>query len=89
MRLAIVCSHPIQYYSPWFRYLAANGCGALRVFYLWDGGVTEQLDHGFGVNVNGTSPCSKAMTTSLCRAGRGFRERDTGAVSTIRRSASG
>lgn len=56
MRLAIVCSHPIQYYSPWFRYLAANGCGGLRVFYLWDGGVTEQLDHGFGVNVKWDVP---------------------------------
>src|SRR6267154_267791 len=24
MRLAIVSSHPIQYYSPWFRYLASQ-----------------------------------------------------------------
>src|ERR1035441_10270503 len=56
MRLAIVVSHPIQYYSPWFRFLAMNGFDGLRVFYLWDGGVTEQLDRGFGVNVKWDVP---------------------------------
>ena len=82
MRLAIIVSHPIQYYSPWFRHVAAAmGCApgdewrvtsdeferrsdntgpdplhatsnsqqnALRVFYLWDFGVTEKTDKGFG-----------------------------------------
>jgi glycosyltransferase involved in cell wall biosynthesis len=56
MRLAIVLSHPVQYYSPWFRFLATNGFDGLRVFYLWDGGVTEQLDRGFGVNVKWDVP---------------------------------
>ncbi len=56
MRLAIVISHPIQYYSPWFRYLAANGYSDLRVFYLWNGGVTEQMDQGFGVPVKWDVP---------------------------------
>lgn len=101
MRLAIIVSHPIQYYSPWFRHLAAAmGCtatsqetkgpkeeetskaheahglrrevkgqraevggpdslhansspqqSALRVFYLWDFGVTEKADMGFGKTV--------------------------------------
>lgn len=35
-RLAIVCSHPVQYYAPWFRHLAQNLRADLRVFYLWD-----------------------------------------------------
>ena len=102
MRLAIIVSHPIQYYSPWFRHIAehmrqevegtrreargqrpedghpdslhaaelanrneveiAGGKrvakrptdtsnlqqSALRVFYLWDFGVTEKTDKGFG-----------------------------------------
>ena len=92
MRLAIIVSHPIQYYSPWFRHIAehmrqevegtrreARGQrpedgdpdslhaaelarrvakrptdtsnlqqNALRVFYLWDFGVTEKTDKGFG-----------------------------------------
>jgi glycosyltransferase involved in cell wall biosynthesis len=46
-RLAIVVSHPIQYYSPWFRHLAASGL-TVKVFYLWDFGVTHQRDPGFG-----------------------------------------
>ena len=98
MRLAIIVSHPIQYYSPWFRYVAAamgcaprqeargerreaggkgatalqpvgltgrredggvkglsdqgaKGLNSLRVFYLWDFGVTEKTDKGFGKTV--------------------------------------
>jgi glycosyltransferase involved in cell wall biosynthesis len=56
VRLAVVTSHPIQYNSPWFRFLAANGFDGLRVFYLWNGGATEKLDHGFGVNVKWDVP---------------------------------
>ncbi|HWA28479.1 MAG TPA: glycosyltransferase family 4 protein [Lacunisphaera sp.] len=46
-RLAIVLSHPIQYYSPWFRWLRANTGLEFRVFYLWDFGVTAQRDPQF------------------------------------------
>lgn len=47
-RLAIVTSHPIQYYAPWFRSLAAMERFDLKVFYLWDGGVSARHDPGFG-----------------------------------------
>lgn len=47
-RLAVVTTHPIQYYSPWFRYLAEQPGLDLHVFYLWDFGVTERRDKGFG-----------------------------------------
>lgn len=47
-RLAIVLSHPTQYYSPWFRWLQANTTLTLRVFYLWNFGVTAQHDPQFG-----------------------------------------
>lgn len=47
-RLGIVLSHPIQYYSPWFQWLAANTPLEFRVFYLWDFGVTTQRDPQFG-----------------------------------------
>lgn len=43
-RLAIVLSHPTQYYSPWFTHLAAEGTLEFRVFYLWDFGVREATD---------------------------------------------
>ena len=56
MRLAIISSHPIQYNSPWFRFLTTKGLAGLRVFYLWDGGATEQWDHGFGVKVKWDIP---------------------------------
>jgi glycosyltransferase involved in cell wall biosynthesis len=46
-RLAIVLSHPTQYYSPWFRWLRAQAALDLRVFYLWDFGVTARRDPEF------------------------------------------
>jgi glycosyltransferase involved in cell wall biosynthesis len=47
MNLAVVLSHPTQYYSPWFRWIAANTDIRLRVFYLWDFGVTQTRDRQF------------------------------------------
>jgi glycosyltransferase involved in cell wall biosynthesis len=47
-RLAVVTTHPIQYYAPWFRHLAQQPEMDLRVFYLWDFGVVEREDKGFG-----------------------------------------
>lgn len=47
-RLAIVLSHPVQYYSPWFRWLRAHTALEFRVFYLWDFGVTARRDVQFG-----------------------------------------
>ena len=47
-RLAVVLSHPNQYYSPWFRSLARHTPLTVRVFYLWDAGVAPQPDPEFG-----------------------------------------
>lgn len=49
-RLAVVLSHPTQYYSPWFRWLRAHTPLEFRVFYLWEFGVTAQRDPNFQVN---------------------------------------
>jgi glycosyltransferase involved in cell wall biosynthesis len=46
-RLAVVLSHPVQYYSPWFRWLRQHTAIKFRVFYLWDFGVTRRRDHKF------------------------------------------
>jgi glycosyltransferase involved in cell wall biosynthesis len=46
-KLAIITSHPIQYYAPWFRYLAESSDLSIRVFYLWDFGITQQADREF------------------------------------------
>lgn len=50
-RLAVITSHPVQYYAPWFRHLTAEGRIALRVFYLWDFGVRARKDPGFGNDI--------------------------------------
>lgn len=47
-RLAIVVSHPTQYYSPWFAYLANCLEHTIKVFYLWDFGIVERQDPRFG-----------------------------------------
>jgi glycosyltransferase involved in cell wall biosynthesis len=47
-RLAVVLSHPTQYYSPWFRWLRARTALEFRVFYLWDFGVAARHDPEFG-----------------------------------------
>ncbi len=44
----MVLSHPTQYYSPWFRFVRMQGEVELRVFYLWDFGVTQKTDRQFG-----------------------------------------
>ena len=46
-RLAIILSHPVQYYSPWFRWLRAHTAIEFKVFYLWQFGVTTQRDPQF------------------------------------------
>jgi glycosyltransferase involved in cell wall biosynthesis len=46
-RLAVVLSHPTQYYSPWFRWVSEHTELDFRVFYLWDFGVTHKRDPEF------------------------------------------
>mgnify|MGYP002780275926 FL=1 len=46
-KLAIITSHPIQYYAPWFRHLAETKNLDIKVFYLWDFGVTKKVDVDF------------------------------------------
>src|SRR2546423_574615 len=47
MKLAIVSTHPIQYHAPWFRALTSLRDFDLKVFYLWNFGITHQFDRGF------------------------------------------
>ena len=56
-RLAVVLSHPTQYYSPWFRWLQARCPDVqLRVFYLWEFGVVPTRDPQFGREVKTVRP---------------------------------
>jgi len=47
LKLAIVISHPIQYYSPWFRKIACHPEFDLCVFYLNTNGSSEASDPEF------------------------------------------
>jgi glycosyltransferase involved in cell wall biosynthesis len=55
-RLAIVNTHPIQYYTPYYRQLD-NRCGLdVKVFYSWRGFVEEAYDPGFEQEVSWDIP---------------------------------
>ncbi|MGB8193511.1 MAG: glycosyltransferase family 4 protein [Chitinophagaceae bacterium] len=47
MKLAVIITHPIQYYAPLFKLLTARGKIQLKVFYTWERGA-EKFDVGFG-----------------------------------------
>jgi glycosyltransferase involved in cell wall biosynthesis len=55
-KLAIITSHPIQYYAPLFRYLEAKTDFSIQVFYLWNFGVTQQVDPGFKQSIQWDIP---------------------------------
>ena len=55
LKLAVLCTHPIQYHSPVFRELAARTEIDLKVFYGWEG-PGRSIDPGFGVAVNWDIP---------------------------------
>ncbi len=56
MKLAIITSHPIQYYAPWFSYINHNTNMDLKVFYLWNFGVTETIDSEFQQSIKWDIP---------------------------------
>jgi glycosyltransferase involved in cell wall biosynthesis len=55
-RLAIVSTHPIQYYAPYFRQLSAREGLDVRVFYGWEGPSTGDYDPGFDEEVTWDIP---------------------------------
>lgn len=67
MRLAIVTTHPIQYYAPWFRFIAERAAVDLRVFYLWDFGTKETGDPDFGVAIKWDLPLTEGYAHTFVR----------------------
>lgn len=51
IKLAIIVSHPIQYYVPLYQRLAARDDIAIKVFFTWHAADRPELDRGFGVPV--------------------------------------
>jgi glycosyltransferase involved in cell wall biosynthesis len=56
VRLAIVAGHPVQYVAPWFTRLAKEEGICMKVFYLWDFGVAQAHDPGFGISLQWDIP---------------------------------
>ncbi|MEY5012281.1 MAG: hypothetical protein RLZZ253_3420 [Verrucomicrobiota bacterium] len=55
-RIAVVVSHPVQYYVPLYRRLAMRPDVKLRVFYTWHSGAGPVRDAGFGRDVEWDIP---------------------------------
>lgn len=55
-KLAVVLTHPVQYYAPLFRLLCDRGYVILRVFYTWEQWQYDKYDWGFGKNVEWDIP---------------------------------
>lgn len=56
MRLAIVCTHPIQYFAPVFSELSKRPEIDIKVFYGWRGASGAAFDPGFGQSVQWDIP---------------------------------
>lgn len=50
-KLAIVTTHPIQYYAPWFRLLAEQPNIEVKVFYTWSQTKEGFMDRTFGEKI--------------------------------------
>jgi len=55
-KLAVVNTHPIQYYSPYYRRLAGRDALDLHVFYSWRGPLDDAHDPGFQQDVSWDIP---------------------------------
>jgi glycosyltransferase involved in cell wall biosynthesis len=55
-KLAIVITHPIQYYAPVFKLLHERQKINIRVFYTWGEGGAQKFDPGFGKNISWDLP---------------------------------
>jgi glycosyltransferase involved in cell wall biosynthesis len=55
-RLAIIATHPIQYHSPWYRGLVADGRLQIKVFFCHRATPEQQASAGFGVPFEWDAP---------------------------------
>jgi len=55
-KIAIVTTHPIQYYAPLFKLLAKEKEFELKVFYTWSQSQSEKYDPGFGKTIEWDIP---------------------------------
>jgi glycosyltransferase involved in cell wall biosynthesis len=59
LRVAIIVSHPIQHFAPWYREVARRGEVELKVFFSTDLGISESRDRDFGVTFKWDVPLTE------------------------------
>jgi glycosyltransferase involved in cell wall biosynthesis len=64
-RLAIIVSHPIQYYAPLYQRLARRDDLALRVFFTWHRAGTPVQDEGFKLPIEWDLPLTEGYESEL------------------------
>ena len=65
MRLAVIVSHPIQYYVPLYRRLAKRSDLDVKVFFTWHAADGAQQDHGFKREVRWDIPLTEGYEYEL------------------------
>ncbi|QDO93696.1 glycosyltransferase family 4 protein [Formosa sediminum] len=61
-KLAIVTTHPIQYYAPWFKLMAERQNVQVKVFYTWSQAAKEVKDKTFGKTIKWDIPLLEGYT---------------------------
>ena len=65
VRLAIVVSHPIQYFVPLYQRLASRDDVSVKVFFTWHAGQAPVEDRGFGLPVAWDIPLTQGYESEL------------------------
>jgi glycosyltransferase involved in cell wall biosynthesis len=65
IRVAIIVSHPIQYYAPLYRRLAVRDDLRIKVFFTWHAAQRPQHDPGFGRDVAWDIPLTQGYEYEL------------------------
>ena len=66
-RLAVLSTHPIQYYAPLFQELTNRGMVDVHVFYGWQGPAEGAYDPGFGTDVTWDVPLLEGYKHTFLR----------------------
>lgn len=68
MRLTVVLTHPVQYFSPWFRYITAERAAEIDLTVLYAAVPTEQQQGtGFGTAFTWDTPVTEGYRFVVCR----------------------
>lgn len=74
-RLAVLVTHPIQYYAPLYRCLAQRAAVDVKVIYLSNAGATAHADPGFGRTVQWDVPLLEGYDYEVLQPGTAITSR--------------